>query len=140
MTTETLDKPAETHVNWFSEDAATFGDRLAAAREASNLSQAELAERIGVKTRVIEQWEADSKEPRANRLQMLAGMLGVSLMWLLTGEGDGVEIADDSETDIADLRGLLGELRQLRTEIGAMSGRIGRVEKRLRQVIANGAE
>lgn len=139
MTIETLEMPTKNPANWFSEDAATFGDRLAAARAASNLSQAELGERIGVKTRVIEQWEADSKEPRANRLQMLAGMLGVSLMWLLTGEGDGVDVPDESDAQVANLRGLLGELRQLRAEIGSMTGRIGRVEKSLRQAIAHDA-
>ena len=32
--------------NWYAEDAATFGDRLAAAREAAGLTQAELAKRI----------------------------------------------------------------------------------------------
>ena len=39
--------------DWYAEDAATFGDRLAAARETAGLSQAELAERLGVKTNTI---------------------------------------------------------------------------------------
>jgi len=34
---------------WFSEEAATFGDRLAAAREDAGLSQKALAERLGVR-------------------------------------------------------------------------------------------
>ena len=38
-------------------------------------------------------------EPRANRLSMLAGLLGVSVMWLLHGEGDGVEHSD-KETQV----------------------------------------
>ena len=76
--------------DWFSEARATFGDRLAAAREAADLSQKQLARQIGVKTRTLAAWEDDLSEPRANRLQMLAGLLNVSLMWLLNGEGDGV--------------------------------------------------
>ncbi|MEZ5913851.1 MAG: helix-turn-helix transcriptional regulator, partial [Paracoccaceae bacterium] len=48
MTTETLETAAESAENWYSEEAATFGDRLAAAREAAGLSQAELAQRLGV--------------------------------------------------------------------------------------------
>lgn len=132
MTTDTLEKTAENAENWFSDDAATFGDRLAAAREAAGLSQAGLAQRIGVKTRVIEHWEADAKEPRANRLQMLAGMLGVSLMWLLTGEGDGVDVSE-ADDDSAHVKGVLVEIRELRTAMSVMAGRLGRLEKKLRQ-------
>lgn len=139
MTIETLEKTAETAENWFSNDAATFGDRLAAAREATGLSQAELAQRIGVKTRVIEQWEADAKEPRANRLQMLAGMLGVSLMWLLTGEGDGVDIPAEGEAETAQVKGVLAEIRELRAAMTVMTGRLGRLEKKLRQGLSGTA-
>jgi ribosome-binding protein aMBF1 (putative translation factor) len=138
MTTDTLEQTAETAENWFSNDAATFGDRLAAAREAAGLSQSDLAQRLGVKTRVIEHWEADAKEPRANRLQMLAGMLGVSLMWLLTGEGDGVEMAEDGD-DSAQVKGVLAEIRELRAAMTAMTGRLGRLEKKLRHGLEQGA-
>ncbi|MDW4550505.1 helix-turn-helix transcriptional regulator [Defluviimonas sp. D31] len=139
MTTDTLEKSADANGKWFSNDAATFGDRLAAAREASGLSQADLAQRLGVKTRVIEHWEADAKEPRANRLQMLAGMLGVSLMWLLTGEGDGVEAPGEAETEAAQVKGVLAEIRELRAAMSAMTGRLGRLEKKLRQGAAGKA-
>ena len=49
---------------WFSEETATFGDRLAAAREAAGLSQSGLAGKLGVKRNVIAGWEDDLKEPR----------------------------------------------------------------------------
>ncbi len=133
MTTDAGDTMTDATDNWYSNEAATFGDRLAAAREAAGLSQAELAARLGVKTRVIEHWEADAKEPRANRLQMLAGMLGVSLMWLLTGEGDGVEAPSETEEADANVRGVLAEIRELRAAMSAMTGRLGRLEKKLRQ-------
>ena len=38
-----------TEEQWFSEDIATFGDRLADARDAASLTQAGLAAKIGVK-------------------------------------------------------------------------------------------
>ncbi|MCU9847623.1 helix-turn-helix domain-containing protein [Defluviimonas sp. WL0024] len=139
MNTDTLEKSADANEKWFSDDAATFGDRLAAAREASGLSQADLAQRLGVKTRVIEHWEADAKEPRANRLQMLAGMLGVSLMWLLTGEGDGIEGPGETDTEAAQVKGVLAEIRELRAAMSAMTGRLGRLEKKLRQGAAGKA-
>lgn len=77
---------------WYMPDVATFGDRLTAAREQAKMTQADLARKLGVKKVTLANWEEDLNEPRANRLQMLSGLLGVSLKWLLTGEGDDVEI------------------------------------------------
>ena len=120
---------------WFSEDAATFGDRLAGAREAAGLTQKALAEKIGVKFSVIAGWENDLKEPRANRLQMLSGLLGVSLSWLLTGEGDGPEGPEDDAALPLNVFDLLAEIRVLRTEIRPQGDKRGRLEKKLRVVL-----
>ncbi|MEO1291404.1 MAG: helix-turn-helix domain-containing protein [Pseudomonadota bacterium] len=79
--------PAE---EYFSDEQATLGDRIAAARQQAGLTQLELANRLGVGAKVISAWENDRREPRANRLQMMAGMLNVSVVWLLTGVGDDV--------------------------------------------------
>ena len=118
--------------DWYSDDAATFGDRLTAAREAAGLDVEGLATRLGVKVATLEAWEHDVKEPRANRLQMLAGMLGVSLTWLLTGQGDGLAApAEDAGAD-ADARTILADLRDLRLSIAASADRLARLEKRLR--------
>ena len=117
---------------WFSEDAATFGDRLAGAREAAGMSQETLAAKIGVKPSVIVGWEDDLKEPRANRLQMLSGILGVSLSWLLTGQGEGPDAPDDAEPISSDLIDLLAEMRVLRTQIAQSGEKLGQLEKRLR--------
>ena len=121
--------------NWFSEEAATFGDRLAGAREAAGLSQEALASKIGVKMSVITAWENDLKEPRANRLQMLSGLLGVSLSWLLTGQGDGPEVPDDAVPMATDLTDLLAEMRVLRTQMAQSGEKLGQLEKRLRTAL-----
>ncbi len=120
---------------WFSEDAATFGDRLAGAREAAQMTQAELAKRLGVKLKTVTAWENDISEPRANKLQMVAGLLNVSIKWLLTGEGDGLEAPDEENALEADARSLIGEMRQVRSEMTRMSDRLGRMEKRLRGLL-----
>ena len=73
----------------FTDETATFGDRLALAREAAGLDLAQLAHRLGVRPETLRNWEEDRAEPRANRLQMLAGMLDVSLVWLISGQGPG---------------------------------------------------
>lgn len=122
-------------VNWYSDDAATLGDRLAAAREAAGLSQAKLAGKIGVKVDTLEAWEEDRREPRANRLQMLTGLLGVSLGWLLTGAGEGPEHPDDFNAIPQDVDELLLEMRRLRTQITHASTKLAEVEKRLRKAI-----
>lgn len=119
--------------NWYSDESATFGDRVAAAREALGMTEEELARRLGIKLKTVQAWEQDLSEPRANKLQMLAGVLNVSFRWLLTGEGEGVE-APSTGTD-ENLAGLLTELRQLRAEMIRNAERLGRIEKQLQSAI-----
>ncbi len=131
--------PGNSETGWFSEAAATFGDRLAGAREAAGMSQAELARRLGVRLKTLADWENDLADPRANRLQMLAGMLNVSIMWLLTGRGDGLDGPPEPGPSDAAARALLDELRALKAEATDLAQRMGRLEKRLRARFA-GAE
>ena len=129
---EQMNEKPDLEENWYGPDTATFGDRVAAAREASGMSQKQLARRLGVKIGTVRGWEDDPSEPRANKLSMMAGLLNVSIMWLLTGEGDGVAAPVD-ETPIApDINALLVEIRDLKTQIGAAADRLGRLEKSLR--------
>lgn len=131
----TLDAGADmTPEDWYGPDAATFGDRLAAARDQSGMTQAQLARRLGVKLSTLRGWEEDISEPRANRLSMIAGILGVSIMWLLNGEGDGLDAPGTDEfPDGADA--LFKEMRDLRANIAQASERLGRLEKHLRTVL-----
>ena len=85
-------------IDWYGPEAATFGDRVAAAREQTGMTQAMLAKRLGVRLSTLRGWEDDLSEPRANRLSMLAGLLNVSMMWLITGEGEGVDAPEAGET------------------------------------------
>ncbi|WP_386683199.1 helix-turn-helix domain-containing protein [Loktanella sp. R86503] len=125
--------------DWYSDEAATFGDRLTAAREAADLSLNGLATRLGVKVSTLEGWEQDVKEPRANRLQMLAGMLGVSLTWLLTGQGDGLPPPGEETPADTNARALLTELRDLRLSMAASADQLARLEKRLREMLKDEA-
>lgn len=119
--------------NWYTNDASTFGDRVVAAREAHNLSTKALARHLGVATKTLENWENDIAEPRANKLQMLSGVLNVSIPWLLTGEGGDVEPEMQGTTDLA---GILTEVRSLRSEMISAAERLGVLEKRLKQKMA----
>lgn len=124
--------------DWYGADTATFGDRLAGAREAAGLSQKELATKLGVRPKVIAGWENDLGEPRANRLQMLAGILGVSMSWLLTGAGEGLDAPGTPGEISEDVMDLLTELRSLRGEIALSGERLARLEKRLRAALKEG--
>jgi len=121
--------------DWYSEKAATFGDRVAGAREALGMTQTELAKRLGVKLKTVRAWEEDLAEPRANKLQMLAGILNVSMMWLLNGHGDGLDGPVEEVALSGDVRAILTEIRQVKSEMGHLSERLGLLEKRLRQAL-----
>ena len=125
--------------DWYSDETATFGDRLAGAREKAGLSQRELAERLGVKLTTLRHWEDDLAAPRANRLQMLAGMLGVSLTWLLTAQGDGIDAPVDVADVPKDVTAVLSEMRALRQDLARTGDKLEQLERRLRQALSRAA-
>lgn len=120
-------------VSDYSDETSTFGDRLTLAREALGLDQAQLAHRLGVKHQTLKNWEEDRAEPRANKLQMLAGMLNVSIVWLMSGQGDAPSA--EAEPGGAAAEDCLMELRRLRSEQIRIVEKMGRLEKRLRAVV-----
>nr|CAD6417495.1 XRE family transcriptional regulator [Rhizobium sp. Q54] len=67
----------------------TLGGRVSLARDAATLSVDEAAALLGVERETWAHWEGDRAAPRANRLGMLAGILQVSVGWLLSGRGRG---------------------------------------------------
>ncbi|MFP4450274.1 MAG: multiprotein-bridging factor 1 family protein [Rhodosalinus sp.] len=124
--------------DWYGPDAATFGDRVAAAREHAGMTQQQLARRLGVKLSTLRSWEDDLSEPRANRLSMMAGILNVSIMWLLTGEGDGLEGPDEVAEVPPELGRILASMREMRGELKLASDRLARLEKQLRLALKEG--
>ena len=108
MTTETYD---ETY-----DDGDTLGGRITRARDLAGLTLEEAASRIGVTDETLSEWESDRSEPRANKIMTLAGVLGVSPAWLISGAGDapqspGISLAVDEMT------GEINRLRELAVQI-----------------------
>jgi transcriptional regulator with XRE-family HTH domain len=132
-----VDTDPETKPNgdWFGPDQATFGDRMAAAREQAGMTQGLLAKRLGVRLPTLRAWEDDMSEPRANRLSILAGLLNVSMMWLINGEGEGVDGPDEGATTSVEMSDILNEIRHLRTDMLKKAEQMGRLEKRMRQMM-----
>jgi transcriptional regulator with XRE-family HTH domain len=104
-----------------------MGGRIAQARDSLNLTTAQLARRMGVKTATLAQWEADRSEPRANRLMTLAGVLNVSPAWLLMGRGE----APSADSDAAVLHITRNELSNLRDDARSLVERVERALDRL---------
>ena len=62
------------------------GPAIKLLREKQNLTQAELAEKIGVSSKTISKWETAKGLPDITLLQPLAQALGVSVIELMNGE------------------------------------------------------
>ena len=119
-------------LDWYGPETATFGDRLSAAIEKSGMTQKLVAKRLGIKLVTLKSWEHDISEPRANRLSMLAGLLGVSVMWLLHGEGDGVEHSDKDSQVPPEINDILFEIRAVQTGLLSSADKLAKLEKQLR--------
>ena len=113
--------------------AATFGGRLAGARGAAGLDGPDLARRLGVRAATLRAWEEDRSVPRANRVSTLAGILGVPLVWLMSGEGAGAAPRAVPDGD------LLEEVARARADAARATERLGAIEARLRRDAGTGA-
>ena len=122
-------------MDWYGPIKATFGDRLLPAREKSNLSWQNLANRLGVKNSTFKSWKNDNSERQANSLSMLAGLLNVSITWLISAEVSGVEDPKKSYVMPDDLHGSLKELKASRINLLKSIDRINSIENKLK---ANG--
>ena len=58
-----------------------LGVRLSQARQACGLSIEDVANRMSVTAKTVNSWESGKSAPRANRLHILSGILGVPLAW-----------------------------------------------------------
>ena len=65
----------------------TFGGKLKEARKKTGLTQEELAELIGVSRAAVAKWETDNGLPDIENLKTVAGLLGVSIDYLLDDGG-----------------------------------------------------
>lgn len=62
-----------------TDEAASFGTRLAALRKAAGFTQVELAAELGISQRMVAYYESPQATPPANLLPHIATALGVSI-------------------------------------------------------------
>ena len=95
----------------------TIGARIVEARERAGLSSAQLARRLGVKSRTVSAWERGETTPRTNRLLMLSQMLDVSTLWLL--EGEARYAPDEALPEDRRIKGQLDTIRRALADLAA---------------------
>lgn len=65
---------------------ATFSSRLKEIRESRNMTQDDLAEKIGTNRVTISRYEAGTVQPSGARVAEMASVLGVTIDYLMKGE------------------------------------------------------
>ena len=85
-----------------------FGEKLLSARLALNLSQTELAEKIGVTERSIYSYEQKGANPRRPVIMKLAEALNVSVTYLMDDEETDVHKNIDQELFLANVKNEYG--------------------------------
>jgi HTH-type transcriptional regulator, cell division transcriptional repressor len=101
-----------------------LGERITNARLAKGISQEKLAELTGVKTSTLIKWETDRSSPRINRLNQLAGILGVSIVWLLAGDKSSLDVDPPS----------LNETMMLENKLDAAEATIDQLKDIIRDI------
>jgi transcriptional regulator with XRE-family HTH domain len=119
-------KPKPRPVTILSEvpDLGTIGGRIHRARQALDLTTAQLARRVGVTTATATSWETNRSQPRANRMAMLAGVLNVSPTWLIFGLGES-PTDETLQSELALLKSDLARARRVHEELGKVIGSLG---------------
>lgn len=124
---------------YYNDNLATLGDRLFAARERNGLSQNVLAKKLGIRVKTLISWENDTLEPNANKIQMISGFLNVSIVWLISGLGSGVnnEIFENEKKLTKNNMEILLEIQSIRLEQQKLFNRLSKLEKLFRNNILN---
>ncbi len=83
----------------------TIGKRISMYRKQKNLTQEELASRLGVSPQAVSKWENDMACPDISLLPQLSKLLGVSVDTLLTGEAasPAVMVPQGMRKDLQDM-------------------------------------
>lgn len=90
----------------------TFGEKLREARKNTGLSQEELAERIGVSRAAVAKWETGKGLPDIDNLKAIAGLLDVSIDYLLD-DGSTLDFSVIREPiDLGGANGLIAKAKE----------------------------
>ena len=68
-------------------DVMTVGDTIARLRRQRNMTQAELAQMVNVSNKAISKWDTGRAYPDVQVFPVLADIFGVSIDYIMRGEG-----------------------------------------------------
>ncbi len=66
----------------------TFGEKIREARKSQNLTQKQLAERIGAKHNSVSDWENNKNKPDPDTIELLCGILKITPNYLLASSSE----------------------------------------------------
>ena len=75
------------------------GERIKELRQKANLTQAELADKMGFTSQTVSNWESGSREPDISALAKLSSLFNVSLDYLLLGKEEETIGLDDMDAE-----------------------------------------
>ena len=93
------------------------GTYIAQKRREKNLTQAELAEQLGVSNKTVSKWETGRSMPDYSLIQPLCGALAVTVSELLDGEDRAPDRTAGDDARILDLLRRTQELEDQRTSL-----------------------
>lgn len=92
---------------FFGMDMIKTGKFIAKCRKGAGLTQAALAEKLGITDRAVSKWETGKSLPDASIMLELCGILGINVNELLAGEKIAMEnyreIAEKNLTEIINI-------------------------------------
>lgn len=68
-----------------------MSERIKTAMDRVRISQTDIANQLGISPQAVQQWVTGLTSPKGTRLAKLAGILDVSVEWLLSGKDDYIE-------------------------------------------------
>ena len=76
----------------------TFGEKIKKLRKEKNLTQEQLADKVGVHSNSVSQWE-NGVIPRMNKILEISNVLGTSSEYLLAEDDDIPSVVQQKKTD-----------------------------------------
>lgn len=111
----------------------SFGRLLTDRRTQKGLTQAQLAERVGVSAQTVYRWEYDMRSPDVDQLKKLCTALDVSPEYFLYGEEWKTDAASEDKSDFAATDGAQEEEKiRSENEQRAVLSAAGETEKLIR--------
>src|SRR5512133_2261111 len=80
-----------------------IGNKIAEARKKTDISQAQLAERLFITPQAVGKWERGESMPDIITLNRLAGILGVDLNYFSENSDSGIRETDTRRSGISDI-------------------------------------